>query len=93
MTSQIGGLKMKDKVITPGIVKEVELKDPINKGAFSLRKMFRDYLGSLFVPYVDKCCETAPNLLPIAYNVEDAKYYRFNPETNAYDIELQITEA
>ena len=83
---------MKDKVISPGIVKTVELKDPINKGAFSLRKMFRDYLSSLNVPFMDKCCETAPVLLPIAFNTEDSKYYRFNPETGLYDIELSITE-
>ena len=84
---------MKDKVITSGIVKTVDLKDPVNKGVFSLRKMFRDYLTSLFVPHVDTCCGTTQNLLPIVYNVEEAKYFRFNPETKAFDIELEITEA
>ena len=60
MAIQIRDLKMRDKGIDKGLVREFDDARRATRGHgqgfFGFRKMFRDYLTKLNVPFYDACC-------------------------------------
>ena len=87
---------MKDYGIDKGLV---QYKDDSKrnqrgwgKGFFGFRKMHRDYLGKLNVPFYDSCCpsSTATAEQPVRYNSDTDRIERFNTETGSW-ANAQIT--
>jgi hypothetical protein len=56
-----------------------------SKGFFGFRKMFRDYLTKLNVPFYDPCCPALTGLFfPVRWNEEDDVLERFDSATETW---------
>lgn len=65
---------MRDKGLDKGLIRYFDDskrdKRGWNKGFFGFRKMFRDYLAKLNVPFFDTCCTAASEegMYPVRFN-------------------------
>lgn len=83
---------MRDYGIDRGLVEfrddEARSQRGWSKGFWSFRKMFRDYLGKLNVPFYDACCPAlSQNAYPVRFldqGEDGGIMQRFDPETNEW---------
>ncbi len=81
---------MRDKGIDKGFIREFNDSDRDkrgwSKGFYGFRKMFRDYLTKLNVPFYDHCCPEAgiTNIVSTGFNTETNTIVRWDPDTTAW---------
>lgn len=64
------------------------------KGFFGFRKMFRDYLTKLNVPFFDACCPALTgDIYPVRYNDDDSVLERYSSDGEWVPIENQTNES
>ena len=77
---------MKDSGIDKGLVRHFDDAPRANrglgKGFYGFRKMFRDYLTKLHVPFFDTCCPAASeeDVYPVRFNAGLQRLEWFNGE-------------
>lgn len=72
---------MKDEGIDSALIHEFNSKSPISKKFRSFRNLFKTYLDKLNVAYLDTCCPSNPEQLPLSFNKTENKLFYFDDES------------
>lgn len=73
---------MKDLFLPKGLLNE-DKKNSLQ--GYSIKKLFKNFLKFLHVPYVDDCCEGEHTNLPTAYNEDEEQLTYYNPDTKEWE--------